>query len=95
VAQEVRRATPFLAAGGLESGVEFSHLPGGDLVAKGLVDLAASCETIEALLVSIATPRLRDLGVPVAASLPDAERLRRFLRELAREADADAAVWRS
>jgi hypothetical protein len=68
--------------------VEFSHLPGGDLVAKGLADLAGSRETIEALLVSIATPRLRDLGVPVAASLPDAEH--RLYERLARE-DPDSA----
>jgi hypothetical protein len=53
--------------------VEFSHLPGGDLVAKGLQDLAGSSVTVEALLVSIAAPRLRDMGVPVALPLPDAE----------------------
>ncbi len=57
----------------LEWNVEFSHLPGGDLVAKGLQDLARSSETIEALLVSIAAPRLGALGVPVAAPLADAE----------------------
>ena len=51
----------------------FSHLPGGDLVAKGLVDLAGSRETVEALLVSIATPRLRDLGVRVATPFLDPE----------------------
>jgi hypothetical protein len=68
--------------------VEFSHLPGGDLVATGLLDLAASRETVEALLVSIATPRLRDLGVAVAAPLPDAEH--RLYERLAEE-DPDSA----
>ena len=68
--------------------MEFSHLPGGDLVTKGLVDLARSSDTVEALLVSIATTRLRDLGVAVVASLPDAEH--RLYERLARE-DPDSA----
>jgi len=76
------------AVAGLESGVEFSHLPGGDLVAKGLADLAGSRATIEALLVSIATPRLRDLGVAVCAPLSDPEP--RLYERLARE-DPDSA----
>lgn len=53
--------------------MEFEHLPGGDLVAKGLEDLARSRVTVEALLVSIAAPRLRELGVLVTAPLPDPE----------------------
>ena len=68
--------------------MEFSHLPGGDLVAKGLVDLARSRETIEALLVSIATPRLRDLGRAGRRATPDAEH--RLYERLARE-DPDSA----
>ena len=68
--------------------MEFSHLPGGDLVAKGLQDLAGSRETVEALLVSIATPRLRNLGVLVAAPLPDPEH--RLYERLSRE-DPDSA----
>ena len=68
--------------------MEFLHLPGGDLVAKGIRDLADSNETVEALLVSIAAPRLRDRGVLVAATLPDPEH--RLYERLARE-DADAA----
>jgi hypothetical protein len=43
--------------------VDLDHLPGGDLVAKGLRDLAASRETEEALLVSIGAPRLRRQGL--------------------------------
>lgn len=68
--------------------MEFEHLPGGDLVAKGLQDLASSSVTVEALLLSIAAPRLRDLGVPVAKPLPDPEH--RLYERLARE-DPDSA----
>jgi len=57
-------------------------------VAKGLEDLARSNETVEALLVSIATPRLRGRGVLVTAPLPDPER--RLYERLARE-DPDSA----
>ena len=66
----------------------FEHLPGGDLVAKGLADLARSSVTVEALLVSIAAPRLRDRGVLVALPLPDPEH--RLYEKLARE-DPDSA----
>jgi hypothetical protein len=72
----------------LESGVEFSHLPGGDLVAKGLEDLACASETVEALLVSMAATRLRGSGVPVATPFPDPEH--RLYTLLARE-DSDSA----
>ncbi len=68
--------------------MDFSHLPGGDLVTKGLEDLASSKETVEALLVSIATPRLRGAGVLVGAPLPDPEH--RLYDRLARE-DPDSA----
>jgi hypothetical protein len=68
--------------------VELGHLPGGDLVAKGLEDLARSSVTVEALLVSIAAPRLRDLGVLVATPLSDPEH--RLYERLARE-DPDSA----
>jgi hypothetical protein len=72
----------------LESGVELSHLPGGDLVAKGLEDLACASETVEALLVSMAATRLRGSGVPVATPFPDPEH--RLYTLLARE-DSDSA----
>jgi len=68
--------------------VEFADLPGGDLVAKGLADLALSTVTVEALLVSIGAPRLRDRGVIVDAPLADAEH--RLYAQLALE-DSDAA----
>lgn len=68
--------------------MEFEHLPGGDLIAKGLADLARPGVTVEALLVSIAAPRLRGLGVHVAAPLSDPEH--RLYEQLARE-DPDSA----
>jgi hypothetical protein len=42
-----------------------SDFPGHDLVATGLDDLAARRETVPALLVTIAAPRLRSLGYDV------------------------------
>jgi hypothetical protein len=48
-------------------------LPGYDLVAAGLADLAHGVESVPALLVSIGAPRLAQLGVAVPCSLRDAE----------------------
>lgn len=63
-------------------------LPGGDLVEKGQRDLDSRRETVEALLVSIAAPRLRRAGVDVDEPLPDPEH--RLYRKLA-ETDPDSA----
>lgn len=49
------------------------ELPGAEVVEPGLQDLARGAETIEALLVSIAAPRLRNLGFIVASPVADAE----------------------
>jgi len=68
--------------------VDYEYLPGGDLVAKGVDDLAGSRETVEALLVSIAAPRLRELGVSVPTPLIDPEH--RLYERLA-QGDADSA----
>lgn len=68
--------------------MELDRFPGGDLVRKGLADLAESHETIEALLVSIAAPRLARRGLLAAAPLPEPER--RLYERLARE-DPDSA----
>lgn len=57
-------------------------------MAQGLQDLERRLETIEALLVSIAAPRLRDAGLSVARVLPDAEH--RLYEVLART-DPDSA----
>jgi hypothetical protein len=45
-------------------------LPGEALISKGLRDLVAGRETVEALLVAVGAPRLRDLGVELPADLP-------------------------
>ena len=68
--------------------MDLEHLPGGDLVAKGLRDLATSSVTIEALLVSIAAPRLRGMGVVITTPMPDSEH--RLYQLLASE-DPDSA----
>jgi hypothetical protein len=48
-------------------------LPGRDLIAQGLDDLAAGVETAAALLVSIGAPRLGQLGLHVAHPIPGGE----------------------
>jgi hypothetical protein len=53
--------------------VDLRRLPGGDLVSKGVADLARGDETQEALLVSIASRRLRAAGLPVEGAVADAE----------------------
>lgn len=68
--------------------MEIETLPGGELVRKGLDDLVVGRETIEALLVSIAAPRLRAAGLSVATALASPER--RLYEELARS-DPDSA----
>ena len=46
-------------------------LPGGDLVSKGLEDLAQSRPTAEAALVEIARSRLAELGFPLTGRTVD------------------------
>ena len=62
---------------------DFHQLPGGALIDEGLRDLASGVETPFSLLVQIARPRLRSLGVsiPDGAFEKDAElKLYRLLR---------------
>ena len=68
--------------------MEILRLPGGDLVAKGLEDLARSTVSVEALLVSIAAPRLGRHGLTVTAPLADPEH--RLYERLASD-DPDSA----
>lgn len=49
-------------------------LPGADLVAAGLSDLAEGVESVAALLVSIGAPRLEQLGLCVPNPIPSPER---------------------
>jgi hypothetical protein len=42
-----------------------SRLPGGDIIRQGYIDIAGGACTEAAMLVSIASPRLRSLGFDV------------------------------
>jgi len=68
---------------------QLAGLPGQELVRKGLVDLNAGELTVEACLVSIASPRLRQRGLLSggAALVPDAELV---LYQLLGKAEGDA-----
>jgi hypothetical protein len=45
-------------------------LPGADLIRKGLADLEDGVESVEALLVLVGAPRLRECGIDVVDTLP-------------------------
>lgn len=49
-------------------------LPGADLIERGLSDLNAGRESVAALLVSIGSPRLAQLGLVVPSPLSQPER---------------------
>ena len=53
--------------------MSYDALPGGDLVARGLADLAEGVETAEAFLVSIGAPRLERAGIAVGRPLASPE----------------------
>jgi hypothetical protein len=59
---------------GVRFSVDFTTIPGGDLIADGLADLELDRETIAAFLVSIGAPRLRTLGYAPRRTLFDPER---------------------
>jgi hypothetical protein len=48
-------------------------LPGGDLIEAGLADLRTGADTIPALLVSIGSPRLRQIGFAVPRTIAEPE----------------------
>jgi hypothetical protein len=48
-------------------------LPGAEMVKRGIADLSAGHESIEALLVSIGAPRLRSLGIELSAPIASPE----------------------
>jgi hypothetical protein len=66
----------------------WAQLPGAEIVEAGLTDLARGVESVEALLVAIGAPRLRQLGIAVPDGPPQPEH--RLYALLARE-DADSA----
>jgi hypothetical protein len=69
--------------------VAYEALPGGDLIEKGLRDLAEGRATEEALLVSIGAGRLRAAGLPVPEATFDHPERR--LYELLARADQNSA----
>ena len=64
-------------------------LPGEDLIKTGLHDLNAGRETVEAFLVAVGAPRLRDLGLDLPAVLPSNPEHRLYERLV--EIDPEAA----
>lgn len=63
-------------------------LPGSEIVAGGIEDLARGVESQEALLVSIGAPRLRRIGFSIPPTLPEPEDR---LYELLARKDTDSA----
>lgn len=59
---------------------DLRDLPGAELVLPGLADLAAGRDTVEALLVEIAAPRLRRLGLDVPQQSDEEPERRLYLR---------------
>lgn len=51
----------------------YARYPGGDLIERGLKDLEEGRESIDSLLVSIGTPRLRRLGFDIERPFSSAE----------------------
>jgi hypothetical protein len=91
VSPEDHPARGFLCAGRYRSVMQ-THtgkgFPGAELVEKGLADLARGEESPESLLVSLAAPRLRRLGIGVDDPFPEPEE--RLYLLLARQSGADA-----
>jgi hypothetical protein len=68
--------------------VRIDALPGADLVRRGLADLDAHVESIEALLVSIGAARLRRAGLTVPPAIGSPEHA---LYEALRRGNPDSA----
>lgn len=50
--------------------INFNNLPGRNIIEDGLSDLARGQTTIQSLLVSIGSPRLESIGIPVQNPIP-------------------------
>jgi hypothetical protein len=68
---------------------DLNQFPGGELILRGIEDLAEARESAEALLVLIGAPRLRRLGfdIPEIKGIPPEHRL----YDLLMGSDPDAA----
>jgi hypothetical protein len=64
-------------------------LPGADLIRKGLADLEGGVESVEALLVLVGAPRLRELGFDVIDTLPRTDYPEHRLYDLLAKEDDD------
>lgn len=69
--------------------VNFSFLPGGELIRQGVEDLAAGRESEAALLVLIGLPRLRRLGLDLPEAIANFPEHR--LYGLLADSDPDSA----
>lgn len=67
--------------------MDLKALPGGDLIVRGLEDLASRRESVESLLVAVGAPRLRRLGFDVP-EISDAEH--KLYRRLCADGSDDA-----
>jgi len=68
--------------------MELARFPGGELVRKGLDDLAASRDSEEALLVLIGAPRLRRAGFAVPEAGGQSPEHRLYQRLAAEDPDS-------
>jgi len=69
----------------------YEHIPGGEILRKGLSDLQAGLRSIDALLVLIAAPRLTRCGIRIphvnsSSTLPEHELYRQLCAEHGPEA---------
>ena len=68
-----------------------ANLPGHELIERGLDDLEKGVESVEALLVLIGSPRLRDLGIPAPLCVADKNPPEHRLYDLLARENSDAA----
>lgn len=66
----------------------FEALPGGEFIEAGLADLERGVVSVEALLASIAAPRLARIGIHIPGAIADPERK---LYDLLAQSDPDSA----
>lgn len=69
--------------------MDFSAIPGSDLIEAGLEDLHDGRQTVASLLVAIGAPRLRRIGLELPNDLPASPEHR--LYDLLAKGDSDSA----
>ena len=84
----MRRSPPWFDARSYTRLVDFTALPGHELIAAGIRDLRDGRETVEALLVAIGAPRLQRAGIALpTATITDPE-MRLYERLAADDTDS-------